>query len=65
MDSVLTISDLRRITGQPAHVINHAVSRHGPSPRGRVGIARVWLPEDLPRIVTSIQRTRRQGSQKT
>ncbi|MHC4405407.1 MAG: hypothetical protein ACYTG0_37650 [Planctomycetota bacterium] len=54
---LLAISDLRRITGQPSHIIDYAVDRHGPEPAGRIGITRVWLREDLPRIQESLRRT--------
>jgi hypothetical protein len=57
MGELLTISDIRRATGQPAHVINHARNRFGPEPAGRIGISRVWRPEDLPAIRESLQRT--------
>lgn len=57
MSGLITISELRRVTGKPAHVINHAIDRHGPAPAGRIGIARVWRAEDLPRILESIRKT--------
>ena len=57
MNGILTIRDLQQITGQPAHVINHAINRHGPTPADHVGIARVWRFDDLPRIQESLAKT--------
>ena len=57
MGGFLTIADLRRITGEAAHILNHAIDRYGPDPAGRIGNARVWLREDLPRIQESLRRT--------
>jgi hypothetical protein len=57
MRGVLSIADLRRITGKPSHVINHALLRYGPEPIGRIGIARIWRREDLPKIEESLRRT--------
>jgi len=59
MSGIVTISDLRRITGLPSHVINHALNRHGPEPSGRIGIYRVWSRDALPEIQRSIARTAR------
>jgi hypothetical protein len=55
---VITIADLRRLTGKPAHVINYAIDRFGPPPAGRVGISRVWTSAALPALLESIQRTK-------
>jgi hypothetical protein len=57
MGELLTISDLRRLTGEPQHIINHALLRYGPEPAGRIGIARVWQRGDLPRIRESLDKT--------
>lgn len=57
MGDMLTISDLRQILGQPAHIIDYALDRYGPAPRGRAGMARVWSRKDLPRIRESLKRT--------
>ncbi len=57
MHGLLTITDLCRITGQPAHIINHALRRYGPDPAGRVGIARVWNQSDVPALLHSLART--------
>ena len=62
MGDVLTVADLRRITGKPRHVICHALDRHGPEPAGRIGITRVWNRDDLPRIRESLAKTERRGS---
>jgi hypothetical protein len=53
----LTISDLRRRTGKPSHVINHALLRYGPEPLMKIGICRVWSEEQLPLIEESIRKT--------
>lgn len=53
----ISISDLRAITGEPAHVINHALDRYGPEPTGRVGITRVWPREALDQIKESLRKT--------
>jgi hypothetical protein len=57
MPGTLTIADLKRLIGRPAHVINHAISRFGPEPAGRVGIIRFWNEADLPAIVASVDKT--------
>jgi hypothetical protein len=57
MGDFITVSDVRKITGKPAHVINHAIDRHGPEPAGRIGITRVWKPEDLAKIQESMKKT--------
>ena len=49
MRDLLTIADLRRETGEPAHVLDYALERHGPEPCGRgligpsFGIV-LWVP---------------------
>jgi hypothetical protein len=58
----ISIADLRRITGEPQHVINHAIARYGPEPSGRVGIIRVWRREDLGRILESLKKTARRST---
>ena len=62
MGDFISISDLRRITGEPQHVINHAINRYGPEPAGRVGISRVWRREDLERILESLKKTARRST---
>jgi hypothetical protein len=57
MDDVISIRDLREITGQPSHIINHAIDRYGPEPAGRIGITRVWRRKDLPQIQASLAKT--------
>jgi hypothetical protein len=57
MSDLLTIGDLKRITGRPSYTINYAIEQHGPAPVGRIGIARVWNREQLGQILESIQRT--------
>ena len=55
---VITLADVQRITGNPRHVVCHAIDRFGPEPKGRIGITRVWDADDLPKILESIARTR-------
>ncbi len=62
MGEFLTISDLRRITGEPAHRINHALVRFGPDPAGRIGIARVWRPDQVPAIQESLKKTSKRST---
>jgi hypothetical protein len=57
MSDLLTIGDLKRITGKPSYAINYAIERHGPAPVGRIGIARVWSRSQLALILESIRRT--------
>jgi hypothetical protein len=57
MSDCLTLGDLRRITGEPAHVLNHALNRFGPEPAGRIGIVRVWRQDQVPAILASLQKT--------
>jgi hypothetical protein len=54
---VITIADIRHVTGLPAHIVNHALDRHGPAPTGRVGIARVWARSQLNDILESLRKT--------
>jgi len=61
MGDVLTITDLRRITGKPRHVICHALDRYGPAPAGRIGITRIWKREALPLIRQSLAKTERRN----
>lgn len=53
----LSIHDLERLTGEPRHILNHAILRHGPEPRGRVGISRLWAADDLPAIRAALELT--------
>jgi hypothetical protein len=62
MSEFLTISDLCRLVGEPSHIVNHALQRFGPAPRGRIGIARVWLHEDLVALRESLHRTAERSS---
>jgi hypothetical protein len=62
MSELLTISDLCRLTGEPAHIVNHAIQRFGPAPRGRVGIARVWWMDDVVQLRESLHRTAERSS---
>lgn len=55
--SRLTISELQAMTGLPRHVINYALERFGPPPRGKVGMTRIWDADDLPQILDSLART--------
>jgi hypothetical protein len=57
MGEFLTISDLRRLTGEPAHRINHVIGRFGPEPAGRIGISRVWRPDQVAAVKESLRRT--------
>ncbi len=57
MGDVLTLSDLRRMTGKPAHIINYALNRFGPQPTSRIGLTRVWRQSDLPAIASALERT--------
>jgi hypothetical protein len=59
---ILSIADLRQLTGQPDHVLNHAIRRFGPEPRGRVGITRVWSSDDLPEIQAALAKTARRST---
>jgi hypothetical protein len=59
MADLIALSDIRRMTKLPAHVINHAIDRYGPAPIGRIGITRVWRREDLPTVLASIAKTAR------
>jgi hypothetical protein len=62
MSEFLTISDLCRLVGEPDHIVNHALRRFGPAPRGRIGIARVWLQDDLAALRDSLHRTAERSS---
>jgi hypothetical protein len=57
MGDILSIADLREITGLPTHTINYALNRYGPKPTGRLGIVRIWRREDLPQIQEALQKT--------
>ncbi|HEX3999420.1 MAG TPA: hypothetical protein VHX65_12790 [Pirellulales bacterium] len=62
MSDSIFIGDLRRLTGEPTHIINHAIQRFGPEPRGRIGISRFWSSDDLPLIQASLRRTAEHSS---
>ncbi len=62
MTKPMTIADLRRHFGQPSHIINFAIERHGPQPSGRVGISRVWQESDLPLIKEALAKTAKRSS---
>jgi hypothetical protein len=62
VSDLITVSDVRKITGEAAHIVNHAIARFGPEPACRIGITRVWRSEDLPRILESIERTRERST---
>ena len=57
MADLLTISDLRRLTVAPTHILNHAIDRFGPEPVGRIGIARVWRADQVADVQESSRRT--------
>ena len=61
MRDYLTSRDLRRLTGQPAHVLNYAIDRHGPEPSGRVGITRIWPASAVSQILDSLAKTGHTG----
>ena len=56
-EDLLTTGDIRRILNVPAHILNHALERHGPEPTGRVGICRVWPRSALPAIEASVKKS--------
>jgi len=64
VSDALFISDLRRLTGEPTHIINHAIARFGPEPKGRIGISRFWSLDDLPLIQASLRRTAEHSSRR-
>lgn len=49
--------DLRKLTGVPMHVLNHALDRDGIEPVARIGPARVWDREQLPAIREALARS--------
>jgi hypothetical protein len=57
MSHTITLRELRDITGEPAHVINHALDRHGPKPAGRIGLIRYWRKSDLAGILEALAKT--------
>jgi hypothetical protein len=62
---ILTVADIARQTHERRHVVDHAISVHGPEPTGRVGIIRTWDEELLPQILESIRKSKgRSGRQK-
>lgn len=56
LQDLLTLGDLRRETGEPAHILNYAISTYKIEPRGRVGIIRVWNRDDLEQIKSALRR---------
>lgn len=57
MGDTITLRELRDITGEPSHVINHALDRHGPKPAGRIGLIRFWRKSDLAEILEALAKT--------
>jgi hypothetical protein len=56
-EGFLTLRDVMRRTGQPRHIVDYAIDRHGPKHCGRVGITRIWRAEDWPQIEDAIRET--------
>jgi hypothetical protein len=59
MSKFFTIGDVCRIVNEPAHVVNHAISRFGPDATARVGITRVWDAAGVEAIKQSLTRISR------
>lgn len=57
MTEHISIADIQSETQLERHKINHALMRHGPPPRGRIGITRVWFRSDLPAIRAALRKT--------
>ena len=56
MSEVMSISEVSRRVGEPIHIVDHAVRRHGPEPCGRVGITRMWHVGQRPAIKAALVR---------
>ena len=55
--AVLTIRDIKRLCpGFSIHQIKYAISEYDIAPRGRVGLIRIWNPDDLPAIKSALSR---------
>ncbi len=57
----LLIGDLARIFNLDRHVIDWAVSKHGPEPAGRLGMYRCWSKSQLAAIRKSLDKTEQSG----
>jgi hypothetical protein len=53
----VTVADLVSITGQRAHIVNHAVRSYGPPPSNRIGTTRVWSRSQLPALQAAVEKT--------
>ena len=55
--NVLTIRDIKRLCpGFSIHQIKYAITEYDISPRARVGLIRIWSPEDVPNIKSALNR---------
>jgi hypothetical protein len=56
MPNLLTIGDVAAACGVKIHVARYAVAEYRIEPYQRVGIVRVWHPDQLPEIKSALQR---------
>ena len=56
-NKLLTITELGRRLGLPPYVVNYAIIKFRLEPATRIGIARVWSENDLPKIREAVEKT--------
>jgi len=54
--SIVTTRTLRELTGKPWHQIQYALTLYGPPATDRIGQARVWSSDLLPKLLEAIGR---------
>ena len=57
MYQFVSIGDLIDLLGEPRHRVEYAIERFAIKPIGRVGIARIWSVDDVPRIREALEST--------
>ncbi len=52
----LTLGQLARRIGTTTHRLKYAIGEYGVEPAMRVGITRVWTPDQIPAIESALRR---------
>jgi hypothetical protein len=55
-DATLTIGQIARQVKRPIHAVDYAIRAYGIQERRRVGILRLWSPDDVPAIESALRR---------
>lgn len=55
--NVVSMGDMMKKFGEPRHRLGYVIEKFGIEPIGRVGTARIWSVDDLPRIKEALAQT--------